>query len=72
MFGFLAHARDNGFGEFFGADLLFAHAFFEDVVSMNAFFKGAQPGIVNKLGHVGLADVVEHQNATKEEAGGIS
>ncbi len=71
LFGLFAHASDDGFGEFLRADLLFAGALLEDVVRVDAFFEGAEPGVVNEFGDVGLTDVDEHEDATEEEAGGI-
>ncbi len=47
LLGFFAHARHYRFGELFHAYLLLTHAFFKDVVSVDAFFQRPQPRIVN-------------------------
>ena len=71
MLGLLPEARDDGVGELLGADLLARRAFLVDVVGVNAVFDRAQPGVMDALGDVGLADVHEHQNRAVQQARGI-
>ena len=67
----LAQTIHDRLRELFSSDLLFADAFIEDVVGVNAVFNRAQPGVVNSLGGGGLADVNQHHDRAHQQPGGI-
>ena len=66
--GFWPRRAIDGLGELLGADLLLADALVVDVVGVDAVLDRAQPGVVDALGDVGLADVHQH-HAPRRAAG---
>ncbi len=72
LLGLLPEELGNCDGELFGAHFLGAGLFFVDVIGVDPFFDGFEPGVVDPFGVFIEAEVIEHEDGGEEEARGVS